>query len=202
MRHRAKVGPICYTENMKVIIYTDGSSRGNPGPGGWASIVLTENEVFEFGGGEKNTTNNRMELMGAIHGLMAVYSRQSNIPQTGEKELKANSQKVTAVEICTDSEYVKKGMTEWIAGWIKKGWKTSTKKPVLNQDLWEMLYREEKRLKDEGIHMSWTYVKAHVGIPLNERADTIATGYADEMIEIGASNLQLYRGEKEAYPYF
>lgn len=171
---------------MKITIYTDGSSRGNPGPGGWASIIITETEVLELGGGEKVTTNNRMELMGAIKGLKEVSTHMH----------------IEAVEVCTDSEYVKKGMTEWIEGWIKKGWKTSTKKPVLNQDLWEVLYAEEKRLKDEGIKVSWTYVKAHVGIPLNERADTIATSCADEEQNSPASNLQLYRGSKSEYPYF
>ncbi len=189
---------------MKITIYTDGSSRGNPGPGGWASIIITETEVLELGGGEKVTTNNRMELMGAIKGLQAVSSQPLAVSQAeaDPELLKANSQKLIAVEVCTDSEYVKKGMTEWIEGWIKKGWKTSTKKPVLNQDLWEMLHAEEKRLKDEGIKVTWTYVKAHVGIPLNERADTIATGCADEEQGSSASNLQLYRGPKTDYPYF
>ncbi len=176
---------------MKITIYTDGSSRGNPGPGGWASIIITDNEVIELGGGERNTTNNRMELLGAIEGLKHLSSRITN-----------NEERITSVEVCTDSEYVKKGMTEWIEGWIKKGWKTSTKKPVLNQDLWETLYAEEKRLKDERIKVTWTYVKAHVGIPLNERADTIATSCADEEQNSSASNLQLYRGPKTDYPYF
>lgn len=172
---------------MKVTIYTDGSSRGNPGPGGWAAIVITDEEVIELGGGEKETTNNRMELMGAIEGL---------------GHIKGKDEGVVALEVCTDSEYVKKGMTEWIEGWIAKGWKTSTKKPVLNQDLWERLHKEALRLKQSGISVTWTYVRGHAGIPLNERADTIATSCADEIIRIGASNLQLYRGSKGDYPYF
>lgn len=170
-----------YTKQMKITIYTDGSSRGNPGPGGWSSIIITEEEVVELGGRENTTTNNRMELTGALEGLRHVAS---------------NHRQVKSVEVCTDSEYVKKGMTEWIDGWIKKGWKTSTKKPVLNQDLWEALKTEENRLKDEGVEMLWKYVPAHVGIALNERADTIATMCAD------ASDLQLFRGEKKTYPYF
>jgi ribonuclease HI len=169
---------------MKITVYTDGSSRGNPGPGGWAAIILTESEVFEFGEGEKNTTNNRMELAGALFGL---------------KEIQGDT--VTEVEVCTDSEYVKKGMTTWITGWIKNGWKTSTKKPVLNQDLWELLHTEESRLKAQGIRITWTYVKAHVGIPLNERADTIATSCADEIQNSLATNLQLYRGSRKDYFY-
>ncbi len=171
---------------MKITIYTDGSSRGNPGPGGWGAIIITDNEVIELGGGERNTTNNRMELMGAIRGLSEVSPHAH----------------IEAVEVCTDSEYVKKGMTEWINGWIAKGWKTSTKKPVLNQDLWEELHREEKRLKDAGIKIIWSYVPGHAGVALNERADVIATSCADEVLNGIASNLQLYRGVKTDYLYF
>lgn len=161
---------------MKITIYTDGSSRGNPGPGGWAAVILSDSEVIELGGRENLTTNNRMELMGAIMGL---------------REIDGKSQ---SVEVCTDSQYVKKGMTEWIDGWIKKGWKSSTKKPVLNQDLWEMLKKEEDRLKAGGVHVTWKYVPAHVGVVMNERADTIATMCADD-----AKDLQLYRGPKSEY---
>jgi ribonuclease HI len=170
---------------MKVTIYTDGSSRGNPGPGGWAAILLTDTEVIELGGSEDKTTNNRMELMGAIKGLREIGPHMH----------------VESAEICTDSEYVKKGITEWIEGWMARGWKGSTKKPVLNQDLWEALYAEEKRLKDAGVNVTWTYVPGHAGVPLNERADVIATSCADSVIERGATNLQLYRGPKVDYEY-
>jgi ribonuclease HI len=170
---------------MKVTIYTDGSSRGNPGPGGWAAILLTDTEVIELGGSEDHTTNNRMELIGAIMGLREIGPHMH----------------VEEVEVFTDSQYVKKGITEWIEGWMARGWKGSTKKPVLNQDLWEELYKEEKRLKDAGARIAWTYVRAHVGVPLNERADTIATSCADSVIERGATNLQLYRGPKSDYDY-
>jgi ribonuclease HI len=166
---------------MKITIYTDGSSRGNPGPGGWSSIILTDEEVVELGGREDHTTNNRMELLGAIHGL---------------KEIDGKHVYAVSVEVCTDSEYVKKGMTEWIGGWVKKGWKTSTKKDVLNKDLWEMLLHEETRLRSAGVLVVWKYVKGHAGIPGNERADTIATACADD-----ANNLQLYRGSRREYPY-
>jgi ribonuclease HI len=98
--------------------------------------------------------------------------------------------------VCTDSEYVKKGISEWIKGWIAKGWKTSTKKDVLNKDLWERLLHEETRLKQNGVVVTWKYVRGHAGIPGNERADTVATACADN-----ASNLQLYRGLREEYPY-
>ncbi|MBP6949194.1 MAG: ribonuclease HI [Candidatus Pacebacteria bacterium] len=161
---------------MKITIYTDGSSRGNPGPGGWAAVIMTEEEVIELGGREDLTTNNRMELSGALFGL---------------KEVGVG---VEDIEVCTDSQYVKKGMTEWIDGWIKKGWIGSTKKPVLNKDLWVALKEEEDRLKKGGVKIVWKYVPAHVGIVMNERADTIATMCADN-----ASNLQLYRGSKKDY---
>jgi ribonuclease HI len=176
---------------MKVTIYTDGSSRGNPGPGGWGAIVLTESEVLELGGGEANTTNNRMELMGTIRGLQVVGSNADS--------LAAASELVTSVEVCTDSEYVKKGMTEWIDGWIAKGWKTASKKPVLNQDLWEQLKFEGERLEHLGITTTWTYVPGHAGVALNERADEIATGCADAIIENSGNNVTLYRGNKKDY---
>jgi ribonuclease HI len=167
---------------MKITIYTDGSSRGNPGPGGWATIILTDSEVVELGGRENLTTNNRMELMGAIVGLKEIDGRHSA---------------ATSVEVCTDSEYVRKGMTEWIGGWVKKGWKTSTKKDVLNKDLWEKLLEEEVRLKTSGISVMWKHVAGHAGVPGNERADVIATGCADD-----ANDLRLYRGSRREYPYF
>lgn len=180
---------------MKITIYTDGSSRGNPGPGGWGCILITESkqlvnsneqldEVVELGGREDLTTNNRMELMATIEGLRHINGKHEE------------SNYVSAVEIRTDSEYVKKGMTEWIGGWIKKGWKTSTKKDVLNKDLWERLLHEVTRLKDGKVAITWTYVRGHNGDPGNERADTIATSCADN-----ASHLQLYRGERSAYPF-
>lgn len=217
---------------MKITIYTDGSSRGNPGPGGWAAILITEHktiddrgqstetpeyqdEVIELGGSEDHTTNNRMELIGTIKGLKEIpvsSKRLAVSSNTNSDPLHtAHCTLVTEVEICTDSQYVKKGITEWIDGWIAKGWKTSTKKQVLNQDLWEELHKEERRLKDAGVKVVWTYVPGHAGVPLNERADVIATSCADSVIiqkglpaasaaQAGATNLQLYRGPKREYP--
>lgn len=202
---------------MKITIYTDGSSRGNPGPGGWGAILITEHkkqgegskeqeeyedEVIELGGSEKLTTNNRMELMGAIRGLKEVDGKEYVASGNRETESLSTSgyQPVTSVEVCTDSQYVKKGMTEWIDGWIQKGWKSSTKKPVLNQDLWEALKKEEDRLKKENIKVHWKYVPGHAGVSLNERADVIATACADQEIEGTANSLQLYRGPRKEYP--
>lgn len=189
---------------MKITMYTDGSSRGNPGPGGWASILITEygvtdnrrgmrderDEVIELGGREDMTTNNRMELRGTIEGLRHINSK------LGITDNREKTTEISAVEVLTDSEYVRKGITEWIDGWIKKGWKTSTKKDVLNRDLWEELLHEEKRLKNSGVTITWNYVPGHAGIQGNERADTIATGCADN-----ATHLQLYRGSRSEYPY-
>ncbi len=164
---------------MKIEIWTDGSSRGNPGPGGWASIILTEDEVIELGGRENMTTNNRMELLGTIHGLREIQE--------------AKSKKQEWIEVCTDSQYVVKGITEWIGGWIKNNWKNSQKKDVLNRDLWEELKKEVDRLESSGIKITWKHVAGHAGIALNERADVIATSMADD------SHMELYRGERKDY---
>ncbi|HCC06342.1 TPA: ribonuclease HI [Candidatus Nomurabacteria bacterium] len=205
---------------MKITIYTDGSSRGNPGPGGWACVLITEytkqevgskeqegydteDEVIELGGREDMTTNNRMELSGALHGLREVSSKEYVVSSNADTNSLPTTHYplVTSVEVCTDSQYVKKGMTEWIDGWIKRGWKGSTKKPVLNQDLWEALKKEEDRLKNSGVKVMWKYVPGHSGVPLNERADVIATMCADlPRRKAGDVNdLQLYRGPKRDY---
>lgn len=153
---------------MSKIIFTDGSSRGNPGPGGWGAIIAYKDLVTELGGREDKTTNNRMELMAAIKSLETV---------DGESVL-----------VVSDSEYVIKGITEWIFGWIKKGWKNSQNKPVLNKDLWERLY---VLVKDKDI--KWKYVRGHTGHPANERCDVIATSFADGL------STDLYTGEAKNY---
>jgi ribonuclease HI len=116
-----------------------------------------------------------MELMAAIQGLKEV------------------APDVREVEVYTDSEYVRNGISTWVIGWVKNGWKTANKKQVLNQDLWQTLLQEEERLKNAGVKIVWKYVRGHSGVLLNERADVIATMCAD------ASDLQLYRGAKEGY---
>lgn len=183
---------------MNITIYTDGSSKGNPGPGGWGVVVITNNEVIELGGSEVQTTNNRMELKATIEGFRHINDEWLKENKNTHSELPY------AILLCTDSEYVKKGMTEWIEGWVRKGWKTSTKKDVLNRDLWEQLLHENERLKKLEVSITWKYVRGHTGIPGNERADSIATGCAD-MVQTqysDANGLQLYRGERSAYPYF
>ena len=148
---------------MMVTIYADGSSRGNPGPGGWGVIITYDDKVVELGGGETHTTNNRMELTAAIKALEFL------------SKLEAKSKRLETV-IYTDSEYVMKGITEWIHRWQKKNWKTANKKPVLNQDLWQELLEVVEDRKIE-----WKYVAGHAGVHLNERADEIATAFADSL---------------------
>ena len=132
------------------VIYTDGACSGNPGPGGWGALIERGGQEEALSGGEALTTNNRMELMAAIEALNAVA-------------------KGSSVTIYTDSQYVKGGITGWIHGWKRNGWKTSARKPVKNEDLWRQL--------DEAIthhEVDWRWVKGHAGHPGNERADELA----------------------------
>ncbi len=134
----------------RVVIYTDGACRGNPGPGGWGAILISGGKEKEICGGEIATTNNRMELMAAIEALNALN-------------------KPCQVELHTDSQYVKNGISEWIKGWKARGWKTADKKPVKNDDLWRRL--DEARLRHQ---VDWRWIKGHAGHELNERADRLA----------------------------
>ena len=140
-----------------VEIYTDGACRGNPGPGGWGVVLRYKGREKTLYGGEPHTTNNRMELMAAIAGLEA---------------LKRHSQ----VALTTDSQYVKRGITEWMSDWKRRGWKTADRKPVKNVDLWQ-------RLDDlVGRHqVSWHWVRGHTGHVDNERADSLANQAIDEL---------------------
>ena len=142
---------------MQIKIYTDGACVGNPGPGGWAAIILLENEKRELFGGEKLTTNNRMELTAAIKGLEYCDSQEKG--QLSLKEIK----------IYTDSGYLKEGITSWISNWEKNNWKTSDKKNVKNIDLW-------KNLKDltKSKQIEWYWIKGHSGDPMNDLADKLA----------------------------
>jgi ribonuclease HI len=134
-----------------VIIYTDGGCKGNPGPGGWGAILSFGDVRKELSGGEAMTTNNRMELSAAIAALESL-------------------KRPCAVELHTDSQYLRNGITLWIKGWKAKGWKTASKDPVKNVDLW---LRLDAAVKDHDI--SWHWVKGHAGNELNERADQLAT---------------------------
>jgi len=138
-------------------IYTDGSCNGNPGRGGWAAIICYQDgQIHEMGGGDPSTTNNRMEMQGAIAAL----------------EFFKKSGQIEPIILHTDSEYLIKGITQWIHGWKNKDWKTASGKPVLNQDLWQKL---------DGLNSSvikWQHVRGHSGDRYNERCDAIAKAYA------------------------
>ncbi|MBX3695912.1 MAG: ribonuclease HI [Steroidobacteraceae bacterium] len=136
---------------MSVItIYTDGACRGNPGPGGWGALLQSGEHVKEISGAEPATTNNRMELTAVIRALEA-------LKRPGE------------VRLYTDSEYVRRGISEWLPSWKARGWKTAARKPVKNQDLWQALDAAAARHRIE-----WHWVKAHSGVPGNERVDRLA----------------------------
>lgn len=148
--------------HKKIELYVDGACRGNPGPGGWGALLRYEDHEKTLSGAEIHTTNNRMELMAAIQGLKAL-KRQC------------------AVILVTDSQYVKKGITEWLAGWKKKGWKTRDNKPVKNQDLWEELDKEVMKHQVE-----WHWVKGHSGHSENEQVDMLAREAIDRLILAGS----------------
>ena len=137
-------------ETTRVTIWTDGACSGNPGPGGWAAILVMGTASKEMNGGEPETTNNRMELMAAISALEALKRR-------------------SFVDLNTDSKYVKDGVTSWIHGWKARGWRTADKKPVKNVDLWQRL--DSARL---GHDVAWHWVRGHAGNTMNERADELA----------------------------
>ncbi|MET3916152.1 ribonuclease HI [Variovorax sp. OAS795] len=144
----------------EVVIYTDGACKGNPGPGGWGAWLksgTTEKELF---GGELATTNNRMELTAVIEGLAAL-------------------KRPCKVILYLDSQYVRMGITEWIRGWKAKGWRTSTKQPVKNVELWQKL---DKLVAEGGHVIEWRWVKGHSGDPGNERADMLANKGVDKAL--------------------
>jgi len=146
----------------KVVLYCDGACRGNPGIGGYGVVlVCDDDDRKELNGAVPETTNNRMELLAAIAGLEELQDR-------------------CAVRITTDSQYVKRGMTEWIHSWLARGWKTASRKPVLNRDLWERLYDLSKRHE-----VKWDWVRGHAGDTLNERCDELANRAIDELLAKG-----------------
>lgn len=138
------------TEHQQVEIYSDGACKGNPGPGGWGALLRYNGKEKELFGGARDTTNNRMELTAVIAGLQALT-------------------RPCHVVVYTDSQYVKNGISEWIHNWKKRGWKTASKEPVKNADLWQAL--DAARAQHE---VEWRWVKGHAGHTFNERADALA----------------------------
>jgi ribonuclease HI len=141
----------------QIEIFTDGACRGNPGPGGWGALLRYNGKEKPLYGGDPLTTNNRMELMAAIEGLKALSEQ-------------------CEVSLTTDSQYVRKGITEWLENWKKRGWKTASKKPVKNVDLWQQLDEQSKRHT-----INWHWVKGHSGHRENEIADQLANRGIDEL---------------------
>jgi ribonuclease HI len=156
----------------EIIIFCDGASKGNPGPGGWGAVVAIDGKVSELGGFDKHTTNNKMELTGALEALTFVDKNKT------EADLVIN----------TDSKYVINGMTAWIFGWQKNGWKTKSKEDVSNRDLWEKLalVATDKKIK-------WNYIGGHIGVAGNERCDEIASDLAS------GKKVDLYTGKLSDY---
>lgn len=161
-------------DESRIVVFCDGAAKGNPGPGGWGVVIATPaGEVIELGAGTAHTTNNKMELTAAIEALTAI----------GELD--------GPVAMHTDSTYVIKGISEWIWGWRKRGWKTAEGSDVLNRDLWQALDRLVNARPPKSV--SWHYVRGHSGIPGNERVDAIADGLAT------GRRIELYRGPLLAY---
>lgn len=167
-------------------IYTDGACSGNPGPGGWGTrIEFADGQVQELGGADKATTNNRMEMQAAISALefLITFSQTPGLSSC-------------SVILHTDSEYLKNGITKWIAGWKRKGWKTSAGKPVLNKDLWQQLDELTQTLKAENLLVDWRHVRGHAGNPGNERCDEIACAFSHGK----PISLKQYQAQKTLQP--
>ncbi len=150
------------SELNTVVIYTDGACKGNPGPGGWGALLQAGSNEKELWGGEPQTTNNRMELMAVIEALRAL-------------------KRPCRVELYLDSQYVRQGITEWIHKWKVQGWRTASKQPVKNVELWQIL---DELVHQQGHQIRWHWVKGHAGDPGNERADALANRGAAEHLSV------------------
>lgn len=163
----------------QAIIYCDGACSGNPGPGGWGSIVLTPDlHVRELGGHQSKTTNNQMELEAATAALKTLSGTYTG-----------------PITVYTDSVYVIRGITQWIFGWMKRGWQTAEGNEVSNQEYWEILQEVVGKLKKSGCPISWKYTRGHMGTPGNERCDTIAVAFSKREF------VELYNGSADYYHF-
>jgi len=154
----------------KLIAFTDGASKGNPGPGGFGAVIVFSDHIEELGGSEKKTTNNRMEMLAGLAALQ--FAKEKKRPIT----------------IYTDSSYLVNGITKWVYGWQKKGWKTATGGDVQNKDIWEKML-----LVSDGLNVSWKLLEGHVGVPGNERADKISSDFAE------GKEVSLFKGSIRDY---
>ena len=143
---------------MSIKVYTDGACRGNPGPGGWGVYIINGNQIEELYAGDPSTTNNKMEMQAAISALM--HLKNTNL----------------SIDLYTDSNYLRQGITEWIYNWKKNNWRTSSKKPVANRELWIELDKLNSQM-----NVNWNWVKGHAGDPGNEKADELANKGADSV---------------------
>jgi len=168
------------SDRLEVVVFTDGAAKGNPGPGGWGAVICVDRAaVRELGASGGHTTNNRMEMTAALQALSWLRGSGASQP--------------LAVSILTDSTYLIRGVTEWMASWKRRGWKTAEGQDVANRDLWENLAEAIAELKAVGSTVKWRYVRGHTGIAGNERADVIATTFASAIAP------KLYEGPFESY---
>jgi ribonuclease HI len=165
-------------KSLELTIYTDGSSLGNPGPGGWGALLLSRHSVLELGGREEQTTNNQMELTALIQAL-------EKLGELGVMDYE--------ITIYADSKYVLEGLTKWLPGWKARGWKKADKKPVLNQELWQRLDELREFIEIDN-KLFFEHVSAHTGQAYNERVDDIARGFAEN------KDIELFDGQRSEYP--
>lgn len=172
----------------KVVIYGDGACSGNPGPGGWGTIVITKNHVEELAGAHPATTNNRMEISAILNGLSWCLGKLSDINE---------------IIVFTDSVYLIRGITQWIFGWKKRGWKTAENGEVSNQDLWQEIDQTIAALKKKNpqLNLQWNFVKGHAGDPGNERCDEMAvSGTKDQYVDLYQGSPKNYRFDVTILP--
>lgn len=164
-----------------ILIYCDGACSGNPGPGGWGSIIVSAGRVVELGGAERATTNNRMEMTAALEALRYCLKKHSQSD-------------VGTIQIFTDSVYIIRGITQWIFGWKKRGWKNAANEEVSNQDIWLELDKVVAQTKAKlGCDLKWSFVRGHSGVKGNERCDEIAVGFSKN------TSVDLYSGSAAEY---